>query len=88
MGSSVSVTTSHAGDMVGHHAQDQTMGHVSVEHVYADGDGQVKLVSAQTANTTVTPLIPLKSVQAEECVIVESASAKKTIQGSTVKNVW
>ncbi|GFG32527.1 hypothetical protein Cfor_01173 [Coptotermes formosanus] len=41
--SSVSVTTSHAGDMVGYRAQDQTMGHVSVEHVYANGDGQVKL---------------------------------------------
>jgi len=86
MGSSVSVTTSHAGDMVGYCVQDQTMGHVSVEHVYADGNGQVKLVSAQTRKT-VTPVMLLKSVWAEDYVNVESASAKKTIQGNTVKSV-
>lgn len=85
MGSSVSVTTSHAGDMAGYCVQ-ETMGHVSVEHVSADGIGQVKLVSAQT-NKTVTPLILLKSVWAEDYVNVESASAKKTIQGNTVKSV-
>jgi len=82
----VSVTTSHAGDMVGYCVQDQTMGHVSVEHVYADGNGQVKLVSAQTRKT-VTPVMLLKSVWAEDYVNVESASAKKTIQGNTVKSV-
>jgi hypothetical protein len=73
--------------MVGYRAQDQTMGYASVEHVYADGDGQVKLASAQTANTTVTHLILLKSVWAEDHVNVESASAKKTIQGNTVRSV-
>ena len=41
MGRSVSVTTSHAGDMVGYCVQDRTMGYVSVEHVCADGNGQV-----------------------------------------------
>jgi hypothetical protein len=87
MESSVSVTTSHAGDMVGYRAQDQTMGHVSVEHVNAEWDGQVKLVSAQTTDTTVTPVILLKNVWAEDYVNVESASVKKTIQGNTVKSV-
>ena len=82
----MSVTTSHAGDMVGYCVQDQNMGHVSVEHVYADGNGQVKLVSAQT-NETVTQVILLKSVWVEDYVNVESASATKTIQGNTVKNV-
>jgi len=72
--------------MVGCCVQDQTMGHVSVEHVSADGNGQVKLVSAQT-NKTVTPKILLKSVWAEDYVNVESASAEKTIQGNTVKSV-
>jgi hypothetical protein len=74
--------------MVGYRAQDQTMGHVSVEHVYANGDGQVKLVSAQTANTTVTHLILLKSAWAEENVNVESASARKITQGNIVRSVW
>lgn len=72
---------------MGYRAQEQTVGHVNVEHVYADGDGRVKLVSAQTANTTVTHLILLKSVWVEDPVNVESASAKRTIQGNTVRSV-
>jgi hypothetical protein len=87
MGSSANVTTSHADGMVGYHVQDQTMGNVSVEHVCASGDGQVKPVSAQKVKKIVIHLILLKSAWAEDHANVGSASVKKTTQGNIVMSV-
>lgn len=87
MGSSVNVITSHAGGVVGYHAQDQIMGRASVEYVCVGGDGQVKPASAQIAKRTVIHLILLKNAWAEDHVNAGSASVEKTIQGNIAMSV-